>query len=461
MSAIEGCTFALLLVLSSRLPDIVGTSEVFGSADHVLVVLLSCSAFAATCAIRSEATEGYRVFAREVVRSALVRGLRVAVVVAIFATPVCYAYILVGNHRISMVLASSVGIVSISLVPLATMLARVLQGPFLALRRAAFIGDRSCWDRLRQTSGGLERLPDVVGFLDPAWDDDISRSGDQVARGQETRLKEFLRRTAPDEVVIASRDGRGRASAVAGFPVSEILKLKARGVRVVEFSEFWERETGRVDLHTLRTSRLLFSQKFFPSPITCFFKRIFDVVLAWLLLVACCPLFVLIAIMLAIFSPGPIIFKQERVGLHARRFTVYKFRSMYVDSERISGPIWASKHDRRITPIGALLRRTRLDELPQLWNVLKGDMSLVGPRPERVEFVEMLSRSLPFYDVRHCIKPGLTGWAQINQGYAASVDASAEKLSYDLFYLLHCSIILDLVILARTVGVVVWQEGSH
>ena len=468
LSAVEGCTFSVLLILSSSFPTVVGARQAFGSADHVLVALLSCSAFAAACAVRADATEqGYPADARGALRSALVRGLRVAVVVAIFATPVCYAYALIDDHRMNMELAAIASIVSISLVPLAAMLAQVLQQPFLVLhyfrRRVVFVGDRSFGDRFRHLSGRIAPSLNIVGFLHLGGGDcDDPDSDEQAATDHAARLQEFLGKTRPDEVVITtSRDGWGRASTAAGLPVWELLQLKARGVRVVDFPEFWERETGQVDLHTLLPSWLLFGRKFSLSPTTRIFKRAIDIVVACVLLAVCCPLFLLIAIMLKVFSPGPIIFRQERIGLNARSFTVFKFRSMCVNAERMSGPIWASEHDPRITPIGSLLRRTHLDELPQLWNILKGDMSIVGPRPERVEFVEMLNRSVPFYDLRHCVKPGMTGWAQIHQGYAASVEESAEKLSYDLFYMRHCSIILDLIVLIRTIGFVVWQSGSR
>jgi sugar transferase (PEP-CTERM system associated) len=459
LSAIEGCAFFVLLILFSSFPTIVAANQAFGPADHVLVALLSGSAFAATCAVRADATEqGYPADARGVLRSALVRGWRVAIVVAIFVAPVCYAYALVDEHRMNMELAAIVSIVSISLVPLAAILAGALQQPFLASRyfrrRIAFVGDRSFRDRFRHLLGRVAPSLNIVGFLDLGGGDrDDPDSDEQVATDHTARLQEFLGKTRPDEIVITT--------STAALPVWELLHLKARGVRVVDFPDFWERETGQVDLCTLLPARLLFGRNPSLSPASRIFKRAFDIVVACVLLAVCCPCFLLIAIMLKVSSPGPIIFRQERVGLHARSFAVFKFRSMCVGAERMSGPIWASERDPRVTPVGSLLRRTRLDELPQLWNILKGDMSIVGPRPERVEFVEMLTRSVPFYNLRHSVKPGMTGWAQINQGYTASVRESAEKLTYDLFYMRHCNIILDLIILIRTIGVVVWQSGSR
>jgi exopolysaccharide biosynthesis polyprenyl glycosylphosphotransferase len=443
-SAIEGCVFYVLLILFFSLPIVAS------SADYILAALLSCSAFAATCAVQEGATEqGYLVHARGVLHLALVRGRQVAILVAVFAIPVCYAYALVDEHRMNMELATVASIVSISLAPLASILAGALQWPFLtsrySRRRIAVVGDLSFSDRFHQL-GRVAPSLNIVGFFDLGGGDrDDPDSDEQVATDHAARLREFVHKTRPSEVVITT--------STAALPFCELLYLKSRGVRVVNFPDFWERETGQVDLCTLSPSWLLFGREFSLSLARRIFKRAFDILVACVLLVGCCPCFLLIVIMLKVCSPGSIIFRQERVGLHARSFVIFKFRTMCMDAERISGPIWASEYDPRITPVGSLLRRTHFDELPQLWNIIKGDMSIVGPRPERVEFVERLTRSVPFYNLRHSVKPGVTGWAQINQGYAASVQESAAKLSYDLFYVRHCNIILDLVILVRTIRV--------
>ena len=246
----------------------------------------------------------------------------------------------------------------------------------------------------------------------------------------------------------------------AGLPVWDLLQVKASGLRVTDFAGFWERETGRIDLQSLRPAWLLFGPQFSRSARSLFCKRLIDVLFASAMLALTAWLFALVAVLVKTTSPGPAIYRQERVGLNGARFTLLKFRSMSVDAERASGPMWARPDDPRITPVGSFLRKTRLDELPQLWNILRGDMSLVGPRPERVHFVEILSRSLPFYGLRHAVKPGLTGWAQVNNGYAASVDENAEKLSYDLFYIRHGGIVFDLFILARTLRVVLKRAGQ-
>jgi exopolysaccharide biosynthesis polyprenyl glycosylphosphotransferase len=173
------------------------------------------------------------------------------------------------------------------------------------------------------------------------------------------------------------------------------------------------------------------------------------------------PVMLLVALAIKCTSRGPVLYHQRRVGQHGRVFTVHKFRSMYADAEKGTGAVWARNDDERVTSVGRFLRRTRIDELPQLWNVLKGDMSLVGPRPERPEFVSSLTREIPFYGQRHVVRPGLTGWAQVRYTYGASVEDAMEKLQYDLFYIKNRSIALDLFIAAKTVKTVVMQRGAH
>jgi exopolysaccharide biosynthesis polyprenyl glycosylphosphotransferase len=210
----------------------------------------------------------------------------------------------------------------------------------------------------------------------------------------------------------------------------------------------------------LRPSWLIFSDGFVKTDTTRMVKRAMDVGLAFAGLVVSLPFMVLAACAIRLEGKGPILFRQERVGERGRIFVLKKFRSMTVDAER-DGPVWAAERDPRVTRVGGWLRRTRLDELPQFWNVLAGDMSFVGPRPERPEFVDKLQREIPFYMGRHSVKPGITGWAQVRQGYAASVEDSMEKLQYDLYYIKNLSLLLDLVILLSTLQVVLFRRGSR
>jgi exopolysaccharide biosynthesis polyprenyl glycosylphosphotransferase len=206
---------------------------------------------------------------------------------------------------------------------------------------------------------------------------------------------------------------------------------------------------------------LIFSEGFRKSRLHQVAKRLMDVALSGIGLILALPLMILVAIAVKVTSRGPILYRQQRVGQHGRVFSVYKFRSMGEDAEKETGAVWAVKNDKRITPVGRFIRQTRLDEIPQLWNVLRGQMSLVGPRPERPEFVADLTRQIPFYGQRHTVRPGLTGWAQVRYTYGASLEDALEKLQYDLFYIKNMSVALDLFIIAKTIKTVLMREGAQ
>jgi sugar transferase (PEP-CTERM system associated) len=226
-------------------------------------------------------------------------------------------------------------------------------------------------------------------------------------------------------IVVALNDRRGH------LPIRELLEMKLRGVRVEDVNALYERLTGKLLVEDLRPSWLIFSDGFRASRLTRQTKRIFDVLLALVGIVLAFPLMLLTALAVWLESGSPVLYRQERVGENGRVFTLYKFRSMRKDAEK-GVPIWAEAVDDRVTRVGRFIRRTRLDELPQLWNVLRGDMSFVGPRPERPFFVSQLAAQIPWYQQRHAVKPGLTGWAQVRYRYAASMDDALEKLRYDL-----------------------------
>lgn len=220
----------------------------------------------------------------------------------------------------------------------------------------------------------------------------------------------------------------------------------------------YERYTGKIPIESLRPSWLIFSPGF-QNLSSGAAQRGFDIVAACLALSVLSPLILLTALAVKLTSRGPVLYHQRRVGLHGRVFWLHKFRSMDVGAEADTGPVWARPGDERVTAIGGFLRRTRLDELPQLWNILIGDMSVVGPRPERTDFVPELTRQIPFYGQRHVVRPGLTGWAQVRYPYGASIEDAAEKLKYDLFYIKNRSFALDLFILVATIKVVVLSRG--
>jgi len=268
------------------------------------------------------------------------------------------------------------------------------------------------------------------------------------------QLAQFTRQCRASEIIIATDDRRG-------LPVHPLLGCKARGIAVTDFLSFCERESGRVDLEALQPSWLIFSDGFRMSWTARAVKRTFDVAVSAAMLVLTLPLLVFTAIAIKLEDGSPVFYSQERVGILGKRFTLYKFRSMRVDAENGSGPQWAEKQDARITRVGAFIRKVRIDELPQLINVLKGDMSFIGPRPERPYFVEQLGRHVPFYAERHAVKPGITGWAQIMYPYGASLQDARHKLSYDLYYVKNHTLLLDLIVLIQTVRVILFPDGAR
>lgn len=243
--------------------------------------------------------------------------------------------------------------------------------------------------------------------------------------------------------------------------MSELLRCRALGIRVLDYLDFIERETKTVDLAALRPSWLIFCDGFRGSGLAKACKRSLDILLSVALLLVTLPLMLLTCLLIMLDSPGPVLYRQERVGLGGRPFVLLKFRSMRGDAEQDGAPLWALTEDPRVTRVGWFIRKLRIDELPQLVNVLRGDMSFVGPRPERPPFVADFNTKIPFYAERHCVKPGITGWAQINFPYGASVEDARDKLSYDLYYVKNHGLFLDLVIVLQTIRVVLWADGAR
>jgi sugar transferase (PEP-CTERM system associated) len=257
-------------------------------------------------------------------------------------------------------------------------------------------------------------------------------------------------------VVVSLSEARGK------LPMDRLLDLRLRGgVMFDHLASVYEEYTGKIAVENLRPSWLIFSDGFRKTRPLLFLKRVADVVLSAVGLLLLSPVMAIVAALVKLTSPGPALYHQERVGLNGRTFTVHKFRTMRSDAEKGTGPVWATANDSRVTTVGRFLRRTRLDEIPQLWNVLRGDMSFVGPRPERPTFVEQLSAQIPFYPQRHVVKPGVTGWAQVRYTYGASVEDAIEKLQYDLYYIKNMSLALDLVIVLETIKTVVLRRGAQ
>ena len=294
--------------------------------------------------------------------------------------------------------------------------------------------------------GGLQapRL-DVAAFFAVAG---------RIAPGNPTALDpEALRARKIWGIVIS-------APARAALPTATLLRCKSAGIRIFDESEFRERQLRRLDLDRLAPDWLVFAENAFSGRFNRAFKRGFDLVLSAAMLILVLPVMLLTALAIRLDSAGPVFYRQERVGLHGKPFMLLKFRSMQVDAEA-AGPAWAAAHDPRVTRVGGFLRRSRIDELPQLINVLRGEMSLIGPRPERPHFVAKLAAAIPRYHDRSFVKPGITGWAQVNFPYGASVEDARMKLAYDLYYVARRNLFLDLLILISTVRVILFREGAR
>jgi sugar transferase (PEP-CTERM system associated) len=255
------------------------------------------------------------------------------------------------------------------------------------------------------------------------------------------------------EIVVSVQNRRG------GFPMKELLDCKLRGLRVTDAATFFERETCQIRVDSLQPSWLIFGGGFDQSFIRTFMKRGFDLVCSTIILIMAFPLMLLAALAVKLEDRGPVFYSQERVGKDGKTFFVHKFRSMRVDAEKGGKPQWAAQNDPRVTRVGNFMRKTRIDELPQILNVFKGEMSFVGPRPERPYFVEQLIEVVPYYNVRHSIKPGVTGWAQVRYGYGSSAEDALQKLQYDLYYVKNNSLFLDVLVLIDTLKVVLFRSG--
>jgi len=350
----------------------------------------------------------------------------------------------IGRHGLSL------GMMGISLVLLAWRLADQWMIGLPALRERVYVlgsGERAAAvvERLRgRQDAGIE----VVGWTGEGEDPNLlDRSIAHLHALSEPK-------PTIDRVIVAMEDRRKR------MPIRELLHLRVAGVRIEDATEILERLTGTLPIEGLNPSSLIYSDGFSMKVPQQILRRFISISAAVIGFILCLPILPLIALAVRMSSPGPVLFRQTRVGLGGCTFTAYKFRTMRQDAE-VQGATWAKKDDPRITRVGGFLRKTRLDEIPQLWNVLRGDMAFVGPRPERPEFVEWLSREIPYYDLRHMIRPGLTGWAQVRYQYGATLEETKRKLEFDLYYLKNASIGLDLLIIFKTIKTIVLRRGAQ
>jgi len=324
-------------------------------------------------------------------------------------------------------------------------------------RRLLFLG---IGDHAQRTARELlaerSRDFDLVGFLGAKPEEKGWRIGGRPVLGTYDEVARVVAEERIDRVVVAVADRRS-----GQFPLEALLNARLSGVEIVEEAKVHEEIAGKLPVEDLRPSWLIFSDGFSNSRLRNCNKRAFDILVASIGLVLSAPIALAVAIAIRLDSKGPILFRQKRVGQGGKEFTLCKFRSMRPDAEAGGRPQWAQKDDPRVTRLGRFLRKTRLDEIPQMWNVLEGSMSFVGPRPERAFFVQELRKRIPFYDQRHAVKPGITGWAQVRFRYGADETDAVEKLRHDMFYIKHHSILFDLRILLETVRVVLRRDMAH
>ncbi|MBO9661968.1 TIGR03013 family XrtA/PEP-CTERM system glycosyltransferase [Dokdonella sp.] len=315
-------------------------------------------------------------------------------------------------------------------------------------RRAALIPQRM---RRRSDRRGFS----IVGFV-RMGEEEVAVPTEHLLE-REAPLRAWAERLQIDEIVVGPDDRRG------GLPMEELLDCKQAGIVITDLPTFFERESGKIKLSLIEPSWLVFSDGFDTSPLRLAIKRVFDVSIALVVLALTWPLMLLTALAIRLESGKgqPILYRQERVGEHGEVFALTKFRSMRTDAERDGVARWATRNDDRVTRVGRIIRKTRLDELPQLINVLRGQMSLVGPRPERPQFVAELAEKIRYYNLRHSVKPGLAGWAQLRYAYGASEEDAAEKLKYDLFYVKNHNLLFDVMILIQTVEIVLFGRGAR
>jgi sugar transferase (PEP-CTERM system associated) len=346
--------------------------------------------------------------------------------------------------------------IAIVLLPAWRMLYSSVVMQALGQRRALFLGDSALVRQISERMAtNLEYGWTSIGYLcEDGQSQDAPRTlGPRL--GKVSEVREIADKQKPDLLVAGLTERRGR------LPIYDLLDLRLAGLSIEEDSSIYEYLFGRVSVLTLRPSQLVFSSSLGPNPYFVSLQNLYSWMLGAIGVVLFSPIMVLVALLVKATSRGPIVYRQKRVGLNNTEFEVFKFRSMYQDAEAGIGAVWAQKDDPRITPLGRWLRKLRLDELPQFFNVLRGEMSIVGPRPERPEFVQTLSEKIPFYRQRHCVKPGITGWAQINHKYGDTVEDTIAKLEYDLYYIKNLSPSLDLYIIFHTAKVMLLSRGSQ
>ena len=445
-----GLVDLLLLVVAGELAWIARASQAGIETGPVTDRIVPLSGFALTVWVAMISVGVYGSEALRSMRYACAR-LLVAISLAIIALSLI-DFLIPGATFWRSTLLFAMAISSVLLV-----LDRLLIGSFIGTaafrRRVMVLGAGLRAERLRKLAERPQSGFAIVSYIAMADGERVVEEA--IARPAIHDLGRFVENLGVSEVVLALEERRN------ALPLKDLLRIKTHGVHVNDFSSFMERETGRVDLDSLNPSWLIFSDGFSSGRmVSSALKRIFDILASGALLVLTLPLIVLFALLVKLDGGGPAFFRQTRVGLYGQPFQLIKLRSMRVDAEK-DGAKWADADDPRITRLGRFMRKVRIDELPQVWTVLKGQMSFVGPRPEVPQFVADLEDHLPYYAERHMVKPGITGWAQINYPYGASIEDSRHKLEYDLYYAKNYTPFLDLLILLQTLRVILWPEGAR
>jgi len=445
-----GLVDALLLLVAAELGWVVRAGQIGMAVEPVATRLPQLLSFAVPLQIALVAVGAYGVGSFLSLRFA---AARLAVAVSLGVVFLSLIFFLVpalslwrSNLFYSMIIAMTL------LVTVRAVLGRMLGGERFK-RRVVVLGAGHRAARIRRLAAepGINFV--AAGFI--AMGEPAPVLADAVPRDAIPNLAAHVTDMRATEVVLALEERRN------ALPLKDLLRVKTTGVQVSDISTFLERETGRLDLNSVSHSWLIFSDGFAGGRLlSSVVKRAFDITASLLLLVLTLPLILLTAVAIKMESRGPVLYRQRRVGLYNQPFEIVKLRSMRTDAEA-QGAQWATKGDPRVTRVGRIIRKVRIDELPQAWTVLTGAMSFVGPRPERPNFVAELERDLPFYAERHMVKPGITGWAQINYPYGASTEDARHKLEYDLYYAKNYSPFLDLLIMIQTLRVVLWPAGAR
>jgi len=376
-----------------------------------------------------------------------------ALALAVLLTYQVFRFLPVGFGDVEVIRTSAVLVIA------ALILRRVVMGYWATKSRAGarvlIFGTGPAAQMVGTTLRAADPLATVVGYF-PGPNERQTAIPDAECLSTQQSLTQTAQRLGVDEIIVALTERRS-----GSMPLRELLDCKLSGVHVFDITTYFERMLGQIRIDFVNAGWLIFGDGFNQGFYRTAVKRIFDILCSMILIVLAAPVMLITAIAIKLESAGPVFYRQERVGYNSKTFNVIKFRSMRTDAEKDGKPRWATANDNRVTRVGNIIRLIRVDELPQLFNVLAGDMSLVGPRPERPFFVEQLTNEIPYYAVRHSIKPGVTGWAQVRYAYGSTVEDSQEKLQYDLYYVKNHSLFLDFVILFETVGVVLTGKGAR